>query len=593
MGSAEQVNALIPAGIGIAALVLGYFVYGRLVVKWLGFPQDAKMPSEELYDGVDYVPAKHRTVLFGHHFASIAGAAPILGPVIACFVWGWVPALLWVVLGGIFFGALHDYFALSFSAVNRGRSICDLSGTYLGKTARVVFSLFVFLALILVVAVFAAAAADTLVTRPQVVIPTFGLVGLAMVIGALLYRTKLPWWFTSLVGLVLLGGLLVVGYAYPVSLTDTAVPEGARALIVPGLAFPKLMCASAGSAQQAWTVLLLVYSFVASVLPVWLLLQPRDHISTGILFFGMVFGFLGLVLLRPTMQSPALVAFDGAKQGWLWPMLFVVIACGAISGFHSLVSSGTTAKQLSRMWDARPIGYGAMIMESALALLAILCVSAGLYWGSLPANVSEGFTYQGQMALGWIDTFGAGYGQITRPVTEGLGLPAALGMLFGITMLNAFIMTTLDSATRITRYVTTELFGDRLRVPGFRNRFVATTLVVVLAGWLALGNWKAIWPIFGASNQLIAAMVLLVATVYLLTRSRRWAFAGIPAVLILLTTMAALVYQMVGFLRADQPKVLLAVVAGVLLVLGCFVVVQAVRTVLTVRREKARREAEA
>ncbi|HUU42682.1 MAG TPA: carbon starvation CstA family protein, partial [Planctomycetota bacterium] len=253
-------NALVPAGIGVAALVLGYFIYGRLVVRWLGFPQDAKMPSEELYDGVDYVPAKHPSVLFGHHFASIAGAAPILGPVIACYVWGWMPALLWVVLGGIFFGALHDYFALSFSAVNQGRSICDLSGTFLGKTARVVFSLFVFLALILVVAVFAAAAANTLVIRPQVVLPTFGLIALAVLIGALLYRTKLPWWFTSLVGLVLLGGLLVLGYDYPVSLSDGPVPEGARALIIPGRAISWLMCDSPAGAERAWTVLLLVYS---------------------------------------------------------------------------------------------------------------------------------------------------------------------------------------------------------------------------------------------------------------------------------------------------------------------------------------------
>ncbi|HUU43937.1 MAG TPA: carbon starvation CstA family protein, partial [Planctomycetota bacterium] len=358
--------------------------------------------------------------------------------------------------------------------------------------------------------------------------------------------------------------------------------------------------------------------------------QPRDHISTGVLFFGMAFGFLGLLLLRPMMQSPALVAFDNAKQGWLWPMLFVVIACGAISGFHSLVSSGTTSKQLGRMGDARPIGFGAMIMESALALLAVICVSAGLYWERLPQGVTEGFVYQTQYQLGWIETFGAGYGQIVRPVSEGLGFPAALGILFGITMLNAFIMTTLDSATRITRYVTSELFGDTLRFGVLRNRFVATTVVVVLAGWLALGNWKAIWPIFGASNQLIAAMVLLVATVYLMTRSRRWLFAGIPATLILLTTMAALVYQMVGFLRVDLHKdllaavtgvlgvemqqgllgvlppganhaglmaaflrvkeanYLLAAIAGILLVLGGFVVVQAVRTVLAVKREKAR-----
>jgi carbon starvation protein len=232
-----------------------------------------------------------------------------------------------------------------------------------------------------------------------------------------------------------------------------------------------------------------------------------------------------------------------------------------------------------------------MIMESALALLAVICVTAGLYWVKLPDGVTEGFTYQQQMGpLGnnWIDTFGAGYGEITKVILAWGNLPATLGMLFGITMLNAFIMTTLDSATRITRYIGSELFGDTFRAGIFRNRFLMTTVVVGLAGWLALSNWKAIWPIFGASNQLIAAMVLLVATVYLMTRSRRWAFAGIPAALILLTTIAALIYQMVGFLRAKEPNYLLAAVAAILLVLACFVVVQAVRTVITVKREKAR-----
>ncbi|HUW58434.1 MAG TPA: carbon starvation CstA family protein [Planctomycetota bacterium] len=572
-------SALIPAGIGVAALALGYLVYSRLVTRWLGFPQDAKMPSEELYDGVDYVPAKHPSVLFGHHFASIAGAAPILGPVIACYVWGWVPALLWIVIGGIFFGALHDYFALSYSVVNKGRSICDLSGSMLGKAAKICFSVFVFLALVLVVAVFAAVAANTLVKSPEVVIPTFGLILVAVVIGVLMYHTKLNWWVTSIIGLALLAGLLVAGYYFPVSLTDGAVPEKAVALVVPGKLCPSLLCDSPQQAARAWTVILLAYSFIASVLPVWLLLQPRDHLSTGILFFGMLFGFLGLLLSRPAMRAPKFISFS-STQGWLWPMLFVIIACGAISGFHSLVSSGTTAKQLRRMKESRPIGYGAMIMESALALLAVICVSAGLYWKELPVGVAEGYTYQGQMKIGWIDTFGAGYGQITRHV---LG---SLGMLFGIVMLNAFIMTTLDSATRITRYVCTELVGDTFGLKVFRNRFVATTLVVVLAGWLALGDWGAIWPIFGASNQLIAAMVLIMATVYLVTRGRHWAFAGVPALLILITTLGALVYQCYGFLTAEEPKVLLAAISVVLIVLAGFVILKAVTTVRTVRREQ-------
>ncbi len=543
-------NALLLAAIALSALAAGYAFYGRKVAQWAGLDETEPTPAVELNDGVDYVPAKHWSILFGHHFASIAGAAPIIGPVIACMVWGWLPALLWIVLGGVFFGAVHDYCALVTSVENRGRSVGDLSESVLGKPAKIVFSLFVFLALILVVAVFAAVAGKTLAETPQVVIPTFGLILVALLVGFLVYRTALPLGVNTLIGLVLLLALIVLGYHVPVSLPVSAPAKW-------------------------WTVVLLLYGMVAAVLPVTVLLQPRDHLAAGVLFAGMFFGFAGILLSRPTMQSPAFIAFKGGSQGWLWPMLFVVIACGAISGFHSLVASGTTSKQLPRGRDARRIGFGAMITESALAVLAVICVCAGLYWSSPPAGVT-GPVYQELMAeKGWIGTFGAGYGRLTEPIF------GALGMLIGVTMLKTFVMTTLDSATRITRYICSELIADTFGIRVFRNRYFTTAFIGVCAGALALGNWQAIWPVFGSANQLIAAMVLIVATSYLLVRNRFWLFTAVPAVLVFVTTIGALVYKLLEFLGvpADtEPRPLLASVAVVLIILGLFVAWQGLAT---------------
>ncbi len=541
-------SSIFIAVIGVGALALGYRIYGRKVSKWCGLRQDATMPAVALYDGVDYVPAKHWSILFGHHFASIAGAAPIMGPVIACMYWGWVPALLWIVLGGIFFGAVHDYCALVASVENGGLSVSALSESVLGRFAKIAFSIFVLLALILVVAVFAAVAGKTLADTPQTVVPTFGLIFVAMGVGLLVYRTNVPVALDTAIGLLLLLGLLVLGYHVPVELPVE-------------------------HAAQWWAVILVVYGMVAAVLPVWLLLQPRDHLSTGVLFFGVFFGFLGVFLTHPTVKSPAFVAFGSADWGAMWPMLFVVIACGAISGFHSLVASGTTSKQLARAADARRIGYGGMLMESAVSVLAVIAVVAGLYWTRAPAGM-EGYVYQELMKGGnWIGTFGEGYGRLTAPIF------GALGALVGITLLEAFVITTLDTATRITRYVASELLADAFGIPIFKNRYLTTLLIGVCAAALALGNWRAIWPVFGSANQLIAGMVLLIATVYLLSRGRSWAFTAVPAVLVFVTAMAALVYSLLAFTGATQVKSLprsnlLAVIAAILIVVGLSVAIK-------------------
>ena len=531
-------SSLLLAGVSVFALFLGYVFYSRKIIKWIGLDDSQTTPAVEINDGVDYVPAKHWTILFGHHFASIAGAAPILGPVIACLYWGWLPAVIWIVAGGIFFGAMHDFVALVLSLRHQGKSITTITESVMGKASQILFSIFAFLALILVVAVFAAVAGQTLASTPEVVIPTFGLIVVALIVGLLMYRMQLHVLLCSVIGVLLLFGLIVAGYYVPIEL---------------GVKNPAAW----------WTVILIVYGMIASVTPITLLLQPRDHLAGAVLYLGMFFGFVGLIITHPEIKAPAVISFTGAK-GWLWPMLFVTIACGAISGFHSLVSSGTTSKQVRRMGDARVIGYGAMIMESALAILAVIAVTAGLYWKSAPEGV-QGLVYQELFSEGgWIKAFGAGYGELTKVFFGGLGA------LIGITMLKTFIMTTLDTATRISRYMCNELFGETFGIRIMKNRYVAVIIVGVSSGALALGNWKAIWPVFGAANQLVASLVLIVATMYLLTHKRNYVFTAVPAVIMLVTTIAALIYQAYNFATAEKPNFLLAAVAVILIFLALF-----------------------
>ena len=554
-------NSLLVAGVAVFLLLLGYIFYSRKVKQWIGLDDNQITPAVEINDGVDYVPAKHWTILFGHHFASIAGAAPIIGPVIACLFWGWLPALIWIVVGGILFGAVHDFVALVMSLRHQGKSITTVTESVMGKTAKVLFGAFALLALILVVAVFAAVAGKTLASTPQVVIPTFGLILVALVVGFLMYRAQLAVLLCSLIGVVLLFGLIVAGYYLPISL-PVANPT------------------------SWWTVILLIYGMIASVTPVTMLLQPRDHLAGAVLYIGMFFGFFGLILTHPEMKAPAYISFVTTK-GWMWPMLLVTVACGALSGFHSLVSSGTTSKQVRRMSDARVIGYGAMILESALAVLAVIAVTAGLYWKSAPEGL-EGFVFQDVFEKGgWIKAFGTGYGRLTS-VFFGVG---GLGALIGITMLKTFIMTTLDTATRITRYLCNELLGETLGIGPMKNKYVAVAFVGVSSGWLALGNWKAIWPVFGAANQLVASLVLIVASVYLLMRKRNFLFTAVPAGIMLVTTIAALGYQAYDFATAEQPNRLLAVVSVILIFLAIFLVYTALAVVAGVRKNIAPQEA--
>jgi len=543
-------NSLIVAIFAVLLLGCGLRYYGKTIERLWDVDPKRKTPAVEMTDGIDYIPAKHWTILFGHHFASIAGAGPILGPVIAAAIWGWFPALLWIVIGSIFIGGVHDFSCLMGSIRNRGKSIGEIAESTLSHRAKLLFATFLWLSLILVVAVFAAVTSTTLVNEPRIVIPTFGLILVAILVGFMIYKWNVDRVVATLIGLALLGSLLVLGYYYPVTLrVETSV--------------------------EIWIGVLLIYSYIASITPVNILLQPRDYLSAFILFFGLSVGYLGLFFSHPRMHSPAFAKWSGS-EGTLWPMLFVIIACGAISGFHSLIASGTTSKQLSNERDAKKIGYGGMVLEGVLAVLALLAVASGLYWTG--GTGREGLVYPELIRSGnWIGTFAKGFGQITAPI-----LGATLGSLTAMVMLNSFVMTTLDTATRVNRYITEELFGEGLKLKIFGNRYFSTAVVIFFAGYLAFGNWKAIWPIFGASNQLVAALALLVVTVYLWAMKKPTKYTIYPGIFVLLTTVGALVSQFIAFIKGQD--YLLALIGLILLILAIFMVREGLNVVQKVNR---------
>ncbi|MBM3295632.1 MAG: carbon starvation protein A [Candidatus Aminicenantes bacterium] len=515
-------DTLLIAGLLLVWLFAAYRLYGSYIEKKIVRADPSRAtPAREMCDNVDYSPAK-KILLFGHHFSSIAGAGPILGPLLAVLYFGWLGAILWIAFGSVFLGAVHDYTALMTSVRNGGRSLADISGRTLGARTKVVFSIFLWFALTLVIAVFAVVASQTLVSQPEIVVPTFGLILVAMAFGWAVYRKGFSVVGGTVLALAVLALLIWVGELLPVTLPASVL----------GL-----------SPQTFWFFALLVYSFFASSVPVWFLLQPRDYISTWILFIGLGMGYLGLVAARPALNAPAFAGFS-SPGGPLWPMLFVIVACGAISGFHSVVAGGTTAKQLPDERSGKLIAFGGMLTEAALAGLVTLIAAAALIWD--PSKAPSPFGFQYLMTAGDpIRAFATGYGKLVDSLP---GLSLNMGLFFGMLMLNAFVLTTLDTAARLGRFILSELLGKKAAV--FNNRWAASFLMLVLAAVLgASEGYKAIWPVFGASNQLVAALALIVVTSYLVAVKRPRKATLYPALFMLATTVAALLYQGVGYLR--------------------------------------------
>jgi carbon starvation protein len=539
--------------ISIAVLAAGYLVYGRFISRILGVDPARRTPAHTRYDGVDFVPTRHWLVLFGHHFSSICAAGPIVGPALAVAYWGWGPSVFWILIGGVLMGSVADFSSLIVAVRHGGVSISEVSGQVISRRARVLFTVFTLIALILVLAVFADLAAGTFVKKPAIVVPSLGILPIAALAGLLLYRGK--------DSLGRLAGVTVAGLA---TVATLMVLGESVALEMPDLA--------ALSGQQVWVLLLLVYCFIASVVPVQYLLQPRDYLSAYVLFLTIGLGITGALIVDPPITASTSTGFMPDGWGWgaagpLWPMMFVTIACGAISGFHSVVSSGTTCKQLSSERYACRIGYGSMLIESLVAVLVVISVGAGL----TVMRHGELLRQPG----GAITAFGEGYGTLTSFLFGGYGTA------FAVMALNFFILTTLDSATRLGRYLLSELFG-------WQNRYLPTLAVTVLAGGLALsGQWRLIWPAFGASNQLVAALSLLVVSCWLLSRGRRALPILVPAIVMLVTTIGAFLWQIFVSLNRTDPNWLIAVVDAVLVVLALAVLFEA----LSLTRSRPAREA--
>jgi len=527
----------------IAWFVFAYFWYGgRIGKKVLHVNKDRPTPAHTNYDSLDYVPT-NPFILFGHHFSAIAGAGPIVGPILAYALFGWLPALIWILLGAVFMGAVHDFSALVISIRNEGRSIVKIAESAISPTASILFAVFVWFTLALVQAVFADLTAKTLIEQPKIAFPTIALIFIAIIFGLMIYKLKLNIYISTVIALVALGLSVWAGTYIPVFLN-----------------------------YQVWLIIIIIYSFVASIIPVWILLQPRDYISMYLLIIGMLLGIVGISLLNPPITGPAYVSFVN-KGTPLFPMLFVIIACGAISGFHSLVASGTTAKQLDKEVNARKIAYGGMLTEGLLAVLVITMISSVLIWdntgNSTAPNAFQGFLHQSAEIA---------FGNALGRTIEILGIPLMIGIQFGILMLNAFILTTLDASARLNRYVMQETLG--VRFGGiFKNRYFASGASLVFAYILCIGSgYQIIWPIFGASNQLIGTLALFTASAYLFGIKAPKFYTLIPAFLMLIITESSLFYQIFWkFLPENQYFLLF--IAVILFILGLFVAFEATKKI--------------
>ncbi len=558
-------NAAIITLISLLMLFLGYRFYSKFLATYIFRTSDSDetTPAVEINDGVDYVPTK-KHVLFGHHFSSIAGAAPILGPAIA-IIWGWVPALVWVVLGSIFMGAVHDYGALVISARNKGKSIGQITESIIGKRSKMLFLIVIFLLVFIVIAVFAYIIATLFVTYPSTVIPINFQIIIAIFIGWWAYKKKKSLLLPSLAALLLLYYMIYVGFQYPVHL-------------------PEYMWVN-GSEVMTWILFLLVYGFVASILPVWTLLQPRDYINSHQLIVGLIAIYLGIIVAQPIIDAPAF-KLSGNPIPW-FPFLFITIACGAISGFHGLVSSGTTAKQLANIKDSRFIGYGGMIGEATLAIAATIAVAAGFESSAAWHNHYDNFELAKGLGpklsafvngtAGFLSEIG-----ISQTMIDAQGNSRSLAAAFIGVMVISFAATSLDTAVRIQRYIIGEI-GEAIKVrPLAENRYLQSaaavlfSLVLVLSDGTGAGGLK-LWPLFGSTNQLLGSLTLLVISLWLYQHGRQYWYTLAPMIFIMIITFIATYFNILMYL--DGENYLLVTIALVIGVSQLWIIFEGIKTI--------------
>lgn len=527
-------NSLVLLIIGIVLFIGAYATYGSYLAKQWGIDPDRKTPAHTLRDDVDYCPANAK-VLLGHHFSSIAGAGPITGP-IAAAVFGWLPVYLWIVVGSIFVGGIHDWGALFASVRHEGKSIGEIIRINIGENGKKLFNIFAYLTLILVVAAFTDICAGTFAydpANPEVLTgaragtASILFIVLAMAFGFFVYRKGVNLTVSTVIGVALLFLCIWIGYQFP---------------------FIKL-------AKSAWNIVLIIYIFAASTLPVWLLLQPRDYLCSFLLYAMLIGAVLGVLIVRPAMAIPASAGFKVGNQ-YLFPMLFVTVACGAISGFHSLVSSGTTSKQLDNEKDTKIIGYGAMLIEGLVAIIALISVGYIAKAEGTPAQI-----------------FAAGVAEFMSK----FGIPVAVGKVFVTLAFSAFALTSLDTATRIGRYMfqemTTKADGEK---NALNNMYVATIVTVGLSALLLSFGYQKIWPIFGSANQLLAGLSLIAVSAWLAKSGRKNYSTVIPMVFMFAVTLTALLMVAKNNF-AEGGSLVIGVLASILFVLAIVLIINTIQ----------------
>ena len=565
-------NAALLLVVGCVILIVGYVTYGKWLAEQWGIDENRVTPAHELEDGNDYVPAK-APVLMGHHFSSIAGAGPINGPIQAA-VFGWVPVLLWVLIGGIFFGAVHDFGALFASIRHKGQSIGEVIEDSMGTSAKRLFIIFSYLTLILVVAAFASIVANTFKAtydesgvldkaassaNASTAMISILFILVAIVFGFLVYRRNAGLGISTVIGVAAIVLCMAIGLNFhPLYLNGTT-----------------------------WMIIVGIYITVASVTPVWILLQPRDYLSSFLLYGMMIVAVVGIVGAHPTIDIPAFTGFvdqatngSGVSLGTLFPALFITIACGAISGFHSLVGSGTTAKQLDNEKDARPIAYGGMLIECALALISLCAV--GYIWNEyVPGGVTTPTA-----------VFATGISRMCATIPFLAGAEHVIYSLL-ILAVSAFCLTSLDTATRLARYMFQEFWlnpgEDVASVTGFRailvKPIVATLITVVLGIFLGLNGYANIWALFGAANQLLAALGLMAVATWLGQIGKNNKMFFIPMFFMLIVTICSLLLTIktnlgaIGAEGAGSWPIVRLVLAVLLIVLSLILAVKAVKTI--------------
>ncbi len=578
-------NAVLLIIVTFFGYILAYFTYGKFLARKIFRLSDSnRMPSEQFNDGVDFVPTK-KNIVFGHHFATIAGLGPIVGPAIG-IIWGWLPALLWILLGSVFMGAVHDFSTLIISARNRGMSIGDLTGDIIGPGARYALQLIMQLLLFIVLSVFALIVATLFILYPAAVIPIWLQIPIALWLGRQIEKGKSDLLY-SIIALLLMYASIILGVYFPVDIAKIAFIRDVASY---GMSVNHIV-------TVIWCIILFIYVFFASTMPVHRLLQPRDYINSHQLFVALLLLAVGTFVAHPEITAPAInsKAFaPGSDVPNMMPILFIIIACGAISGFHSIASSGTTVKQVKHEKDTLFIGYGGMLTEGFLAVLVIVAVAAGLGLGF----EQNGIKYTGSDAFyhyysSW-SAANSGIGAKLESFIRGganlfehLGIPLYIGRTMIAVFIVSFANTTLDSAARIQRLSLQELFRskktEKISKP-FDNRFVATFAVVLLAAimtFLKPGGQGAmiLWPLFGSLNQLLAALGLAVVSVYLYHKKNKYLLAAIPMLFVLVMTLWSMIDNLIDFVR--ESDFLLSGISLIILILAFWLLISGILSLLS------------